>query len=69
MDDRTDPWRWYCRLCATGGESPEREERDEAAAAHLRDTPCGRYPVHQRREAGRLLHIWSYPYSAAAELN
>ena len=69
MTDRTDPWVWYCRLCAAGGQAPEREERDEAAVAHLRDTPCGRYPVQRHVEAGRLLHVWTFPYSACAELN
>jgi hypothetical protein len=69
VTDRTDPWRWYCRLCSTSGEFPDRGERDEAAAAHLRDTRCGRFPVHMRAAAGRLVHVWSYPYSAAADLN
>jgi hypothetical protein len=69
VDDRTDPWRWYCRLCATSGEASDREERDEAAAAHLRDTRCGRHAVHRWVEAGRLVHVWSYPCSACADLN
>ena len=69
MSDRTDPYRWYCRLCSTSGESLGRQERDEAATAHLRDTPCGRYPVWRMVEAGHLVHVWSYPHSACAELN
>jgi hypothetical protein len=57
---RTDPWRWYCRLCGATGEAPERPERDAAAVAHLTETPCGRHGVGTSAESGRLLHVWSY---------
>jgi len=58
---RTDPWRWYCRLCAAVGESESRTETVEAAHAHVADgQPCGR-GVHKAEDAaGRLLHVWSY---------
>jgi len=57
---RTDPWRWYCRLCGAEGEAPERAGRDAAAVAHLTETPCGRHAVRASSERGRLLHVWSY---------
>lgn len=66
---RTDPWRWYCRLCGQRGEASTEEERDAGAAAHMRDTPCGRHEIHRAEKAGRLLHVWSYPRSAVAQLN
>jgi len=58
---RTDPWRWYCRTCGERGEAPEPGTRDEGAAAHLASTPCGRHAIPGRAEAGRLLHVWTYP--------
>ena len=67
--ERTDPWRWYCRLCGAKGEAATSEDRDSEAAAHMRDTPCGRHEIHRAETAGRLLHVWSYPRSAAAHLN
>jgi hypothetical protein len=66
---RTDPWRWYCRLCGAEGEAAASEDRDDEAASHLRDTRCGRHGIHRAETAGRLLHVWSYPRSAAARLN
>ena len=72
---RTDPWRWYCRLCGTAGAVDHgpgaRERRDEAAEKHLRETPCGRHAIPGRAESGRLLHVWSYPdpRSVAAPYN
>ena len=57
---RTDPWRWYCRLCGASGESDGRAERDQAALAHLNSTPCGDHRFPGRAWAGRLLHVWSY---------
>jgi len=70
---RTDPWRWYCRLCGAEGSVDHgpaaREARDEAAEEHLRETPCGRREVTAREESGRLLHVWTYPRSAAARWN
>ncbi len=68
---RTDPWRWYCRLCGQRGECPEKQERDEAAMAHTRQCPNG--PPHELlgwAEAGRLVHVWTYgvaPWESAAE--
>jgi hypothetical protein len=70
---RTDPWRWYCRTCGAKGAvddgSGAREARDEAAAAHLRETGCGRDEVTAREESGRLLHMWTYPRTAVARWN
>ena len=66
---RTDPWRWYCRICGAKGEAPESSERDEAARAHLDETECGRHEVTGWTGSGRLLHVWTYPASAAAEFN
>ncbi len=66
MSDRTDPWRWYCRICGAEGEAAEEAVRDLDAAAHLEDTPCGRHAVTGWVTSGRLLHVWSYPASAVA---
>ena len=66
---RTDPWRWYCRICGAKGKAPESSERDEAARAHLDGTGCGRHEVTGWSQSGRLLHVWTYPASAAAEFN
>jgi len=70
---RTDPWRWYCRLCGVQGAVADgpgaRERRDEEAAGHLSGTPCGRYEIEARSESGRLLHVWSYPRSAVTQWN
>jgi hypothetical protein len=58
---RTDPWRWYCRLCGAVGADASRLVRNDQADAHL-DTcrPGGRRPTVGTAEAGRLLHVWSY---------
>lgn len=70
---RTDPWRWYCRLCGPKGAVDNgpgaRESRDKAAEEHLRDTPCGRHAVTGWSESGRLLHVWTYPKSETARWN
>jgi hypothetical protein len=70
---RTDPWRWYCRLCGAGGAVSDglgaREYRDKAAEEHLRETRCGRFEVCAREESGRLLHVWTYPRTAVARWN
>lgn len=55
---RTDPWRWYCRLCGSKGDAAEPEARDEAARAHLRETPCGRHEVTGWAAAGRLPSLY-----------
>lgn len=57
---RTDPWRWYCRLCGAKGEEPDSDARDREASGHLASTACGRHAVTGRAEAGRLLHVWTY---------
>ena len=61
---RTDPWRWYCRLCGARGEAADRDARDRDAGEHLRTAPCGRHGVAGRAGAGRLLHVWTYPLPA-----
>jgi hypothetical protein len=66
---RADPWCWYCRLCGARGSEPGREARDTAARAHLGETPCGRHAVTGWAEAGHLLHVWTWPRSAAAQHN
>jgi hypothetical protein len=52
---RTDPWRWYCRLCGEEGSDPS---RDGAAWAHV-EAAHGLGDLRSA-EAGRLLHVWSY---------
>jgi hypothetical protein len=70
---RTDPWRWYCRLCGATGAVDDgrgaRERRDEEAAGHLSGTPCGQHEIRGRTESGRLLHVWTYPRSAVTPWN
>lgn len=66
---RTDPWRWYCRLCGAGGEAGREDERDAEAAMHLETTPCGRHDMTGTSRHGRLLHVWTYPLSAGAQLS
>jgi hypothetical protein len=56
---RTDPWRWYCRICGTEGEDSERLVRDMGGVLHLQICGGGR-PTWCREEYGRLSHIWSY---------
>lgn len=70
---RTDPWRWYCRLCGAKGAVDHgpgaREQRDRDAEDHLRETPCGRHTIPARAESGRLLHVWTYGQPAVAPWN
>jgi hypothetical protein len=66
---RPGPWHWYCRLCGEKGEAVSEQERDDLARTHLDETPCGRHPVPGRASSGKLLHVWTYPASAAAELS
>lgn len=66
---RTDPWRWYCRLCGATGEDPDRGGRDWEAGEHLRTTACGRHEIAGCRESGRLLHVWTYPRPAVTQWN
>ena len=57
---RTDPWRWYCRICGAKGEAAGPGARDTAAMSHLGNAGCGRHPTLGRAMAGRLLHVWTY---------
>ena len=66
---RTDPWRWYCRLCGAKGEAAGPGARDDVARAHLAQAPCGRHGITGWSSAGRLLHVWTYPGSAVAWLS
>lgn len=57
---RSDPWRWYCRLCGAEGEHDDELERTEAARDHARtEHPQG--PGGQLVEdySGRLMHVWT----------
>ena len=59
--ERTDPWRWYCRLCGERGERQTGLERDEAALSHTGNCPSG--PPHELlgwASEGRLVHVWTY---------
>jgi hypothetical protein len=73
---RTDPWKWYCRLCGakgsvnhTGDLEADEKARDAAGLAHLTETACGRHDVRGWEKSGRLLHVWTYPGSAVAHYN
>lgn len=66
---RTDPWRWYCRLCGAEGDAAAPDTRDQAAREHLKQAPCGRHELTGWAIAGRLLHVWTYPRSAVAWLS
>lgn len=63
---RTDPWRWYCRICGATGEKPDPVARDLEANEHLLTTRCGNGDVFAGEDSGRLLHVWSYPLAALA---
>lgn len=59
--ERTDPWRWYCRLCGAEGESEDRVDARGQAYAHTGPGErCGRGKYRGESEAGRLLHVWTY---------
>lgn len=66
---RTDPWRWYCRICGATGEDPDPGGRDREAGEHLRTTSCGAHEITGHEESGRLLHVWTYPRSAVTQWN
>ena len=73
---RTDPWRWYCRLCGatgsvdhSGDRGTDEMARDVAGMTHLTETRCGRHDVRGWEKSGRLLHVWTYPRSAVAHYN
>lgn len=58
---RTDPWRWYCRLCGAEGENADRTVTYEQAMAHVASgQPCGRGVNVGEVQSGRLLHVWTY---------
>lgn len=57
---RTDPWRWYCRICGAEGEDASRLVRNDQAYQHLKDCRTGEREQTGTAEAGRLLHIWGY---------
>lgn len=60
MTVRTDPWRWYCRLCGATGSCVTDVERNVRAFAHLRHGPCGEGVMLGQAAFGHLLHVWSY---------
>lgn len=65
--ERTDPWRWYCRLCGAEGEHEDRVASREGAYAHIADGQrCGRGRFQGVSECGRLLHVWTYGGRKAA---
>lgn len=58
---RTDPWRWYCRLCGETGENADRTIRNSEAYRHVGpDGPHGQRQHIADGEHGRLLHVWCY---------
>ena len=59
--ERTEPWKWYCRIDGDKGEHPTSEERDAAALQH-RDHECitKDRPNPCWAEAGHLVHVWRY---------
>ncbi len=58
---RTDPWRWYCRLCGAEGQHEDRTAAREDAYTHIAEgKPCGRGRHIGASGAGRLLHVWTY---------
>ena len=64
MTERTDPWRWYCRICGAEGDTPDRDTRDAAARAHVEGEHWRDGDVLGWDEAGRLAHAWRYPAAA-----
>jgi hypothetical protein len=59
-ENRTDPYRWYCRKCGAEGEATEASERDSDAYSHVEERPCGVGPTLGTAASGHLLHLWSY---------
>lgn len=57
---RTDPWRWYCRICGAEWQDDSRIVRNDQAREHLAGTTCGRGTRLGEAEAGRLSHVWTY---------
>lgn len=58
--ERTDPWRWYCRICGAKGADPSRVVRNDQALDHAKECPPGGRPNIDTSETGRLLHVWSH---------
>ena len=59
--ERTDPWRYYCRLCGHKDQNESRTELIDMAMAHIADgQPCGAGSIKMADQAGRLMHVWSY---------
>jgi hypothetical protein len=56
--ERTDPWRFYCRLCGAEGEYPDEGERNAASLSHIRG--CGTGATTRSESCGRLQHVWRY---------
>lgn len=57
---RTDPWRWYCRLCGATGENADRTVRNTEAYSHVSADGPHQHPTVADAEVGRLLHVWCY---------
>ena len=57
---RADPFRWYCRLCGSGGEHELRDTRDRLAQEHLERSDCGLGIRLGKAETGRVLEVWTY---------
>lgn len=57
---RTDPWRWYCRLCGQAGRSADRTVRNAEAYGHVGSDGPHAKPTVAADEAGRLLHVWCF---------
>ena len=56
-DERSDPWRWYCRLCGATGAADSDASRDQDGFDQT--TTCGPDGgVFRFVGAGRLLHVW-----------
>lgn len=58
--ERTDPWRWYCRICGAEGADSDRTVSVQQAHAHLDGCSCALRPTLGQAQAGRLLHVWRY---------
>lgn len=57
---RTDPFRWYCRLCGAQGEHEQMATRDRLAQQHLEQSDRGLGIRPGRAETGRVLQVWTY---------
>jgi hypothetical protein len=57
---RTDPWRWYCRLCGAEGQADTEADRDLVAFGHVDACPDGCHATVRTESHGRLRHVWSF---------